>query len=380
MAGGIRKYLVIVQFILTVLLLGGTGVIYAQVAFMQNKDLGFNKEQVITMQDVRVIASDPLKTDLLRNELLKTGQVEAVSASSSTPGQVPWGSSYAPEGWPKDEPFSISTIYADHDFAKTYDLEFEHGQDFSRNNITDSVTYLINEAAIRLFSTKDSTWLENPINKKLSGYFEGPVIGVVRDFHLESLQKQIVPLVIEIDPSAFFNIQMKVTSDDMVSTLDLIESTWKKLFPEIPFTYSFVDKEFERLFESDRKMRSILSVSSLISILIAVLGLFGLTTFHAIQKAREISIRKVVGAKESQLFKQQIFNFLKPVLIANFIAIPLSLYLMSQWLNTYAYRIELPISVILLSALLSLVISLLTIFYHVLKTARVNPVEVLATE
>ncbi len=379
-AGNIRKYLVITQFILTILLLGGTGVIYKQVTFMQNKDLGFNKDQVLVMQDVRVIASDPLKTNLLRNELIKTGQIHAVSASSSTPGQVTWGASYVPEGWSKNEKFSISTVYADHDFGKTYDLEIIAGRDFNRNNLSDSTAYLINEAAVKLFSSKDPSWLENPINKKLSGDFDGPVIGVVNDFHLESLQKQIVPLVIQIDATSFFNIQMKVPSDDIVSNLDLIESTWKKLFPEIPFTYSFVDKEFSRLFESDLKIRSILSASALISVLIAILGLFGLTTFHAFQKAKEISIRKVVGANESQLFKQQILNFMKPVLIANVIAIPLNLYLMSRWLNTYAYRIDVPVSIILLSVLFSLVISALTIFYHVLKTARINPVEVLATE
>ncbi|MEP1094689.1 MAG: FtsX-like permease family protein [Cyclobacteriaceae bacterium] len=375
----IRTFLVTAQFITSILLLIGTGVVFQQVMFMQNKDLGFNKNQVLVMQDVRVVATDPKRTDLFRSELLKLKEVRAVSASSSTPGQVTWAAGYTPEGFEKDEVVSISTIYADHDFAKTYDLLTIEGRDLNRDFLSDSNAFLINEAAVEFFSTKDQSWSENPINKKIkSPSFEGRVMGVVKDFHLESPQQQIAPLIIQIDQDSFFNIQMKIQANDMSSVLGSVESTWKKLFPDLPFTYNFVDQEFSRLFESDQRLSRILRVFAVFSVAIAIMGLFGLASFQSYEKAKEMAIRKAVGATEKQLFALLTWNFLKLIFLAYLIALPLSFYIMGDWLNTFAYRINFPISAPIISLILIVSITILTVFYHTLKTSRVSPVEVLA--
>jgi putative ABC transport system permease protein len=378
--GNALKYLVIAQFVAATLLLVSTGVVHRQVGYMQNKDLGFNKNQVIVMQDVREVASNPVKSELFRNEITKFGSIEAVSASSSSPGQITWAAGYQPDGFADNERISISTIYADCDFVDTYGLTIKEGRNFDKQMISDSTALLINEAAIELFSTKDASWSENPLNRKISSPdIEGNVVGVLRDFHIESLEQQIVPLIIQIDPENFFNIQMKIKAEEnMASSLRLIESTWKKLFPDLPFTYAFVDQEFSKLFASDQKLSSILSVFTVISICIAILGLFGLASFQSFEKAKEMSIRKVVGETGIQLLILQTWRFTRLILAANLIAMPLGFTLMQVWLNTFAYRINFPLSIFFISFAITLVVTMLTTLYHATRASRVNPVDILS--
>ena len=269
--GRVRKYLVVVQFVAAILLLVSTGVVYQQVNYMHEKELGFNKDQVIIMQDARIIASNPPKVELFRNEITKYKQIQTVSASSSSPGQHTWRASYTLEGFESDQKISVSTIYADEDFVKTYDLTLAKGRDFDKRIASDSSAFLINEAAVRFFSTMDTSWFVNPVNKKIHNFgIEGNIIGVVKDFHLESLAKEIAPLIIQIQPKNFFNIQMKINTNELSSSLELLKITWVKLFPDIPFTYVFVDQEFAKLFESEQKLKSILNVFTIISLLIPI--------------------------------------------------------------------------------------------------------------
>ncbi|MDN5204551.1 ABC transporter permease [Fulvivirgaceae bacterium BMA10] len=203
-----RKILVIFQFILAVVLLMATGTINEQVDFMLKKDLGFNQDQVIVINDAGQISSHPDKTNLLREELLKNVSIHAVSASSSYPGTGTWSVGYKPEGYEDiEQSLSLSTIFADHDFINTYDIEIIKGRDLNRQIQSDSNAYLINEAAVQLFSARDNSWKTNPLNKLLEETYlkkKGPVIGVFKNFHFESLERKINPLIIHIYSEYFF--------------------------------------------------------------------------------------------------------------------------------------------------------------------------------
>lgn len=379
-----RKIMVTLQFSLAVLLLISTGVIYQQVTYMQQRDLGFNKEQTISVFDAGQISKNENKRELLRNELLKSPYIQALSASSTTPGQTSWSAKYQPDGFEGEDPISFSTIYSDHDFLKTYDIEILQGRDFSRAFPTDTTAVLINEAAVRFFASRDSSWQKQPLHKKLQLYgedtAEAEVIGVFKDYHHESFKKVINPLIITIEPELFLSLQIKISTEELSKTLSFIGKTWKRLFPDIPFNYKFIDQEFAKLYQSDQKLGAILRLFSILAILVAILGLFGLASFLAFEKSKEMSIRKVIGASEKQIVFLLSWLFLKLILLANLIAFPLSYFLMNRWLEAFAYRTPMPYYLFFTAFGLTLFVTALTIGYHAWKTAVVNPVKVLAQE
>ncbi len=377
-----RRFLIVTQFTIAILLLVSTGVVYEQVVHMNKMDLGFNKNQVILMKDARSVARDPAKVQLLRSELLKHGYAKSVCASSSHPGETTWASRYVPEGYEASQSISISTIYTDHDFIRTYEIALLNGRDFDRTFSTDSGAYLINSAAVNLFATKDPSWISDPISKKIVDRFgvEGTVIGVFDDFMAVSVREKVEPLILHIKPSNFFALQMKVGSTNIAETLEGIELIWKQLFPSEPFTYSFVDREFGLLFEADQRLGKVLQLFAFLSIGIAMLGLFGQASMLAHEKSKEVGIRKVIGASENQLISKLTWQFLKLIILANVVAIPTGYYITSRWLERYAYRVEIPYYVFPTAAILTMIITLFTISYHTLKTAGANPVQVLAQE
>lgn len=380
-----RKVLVILQFSLAVILLVCTGVIYQQVNYMQQKDLGFNKEQTISIFDAGQISKDGDKMALLKSELLRSESVNAVAASSTNPGQPSFAMKYLPEGFEGEDAVSLSTIYADHDFLKTYDVEIIEGRDFDRAFSTDSNAVLINQAAVRFFSSRDSSWIDEPLNKKIHWNpgdisLDAKVIGVFKDYHHESFKKMIEPLLITIGPELFLSIQINLSTNELSKTLPFIESTWKRLFPEVPFNFKFIDQEFAQLYQSDQKLGAILQLFSILAIIVAILGLFGLASFLAIEKSKEMSIRKVIGASERQILYLLSWLFLKLVLVANLIALPISYYLMHKWLEAFAYRIEMPLYIFFIALSITIVVTILTVAYHAFKTAMINPVEILSRE
>lgn len=380
-----RKVLVILQFGLAVVLLVCTGVIYQQVTYMQQKNLGFNKEQTISIFDAGQISKDGDKMSLLRAELLKSQRVNAVAASSTNPGQPSFSMKYLPDGFEDEEALSLSTVYADHDFLKTYDVEIVEGRDFDRTFSTDSNAILINQAATRFFASRDSSWLHQPLGKKIrqgltddSGGAE--VIGVFKDYHHESFKKAIEPLLITIGPELFLSIQIKLSTTDLSQTLPFIENTWKQLFPEVPFNFKFIDQEFAQLYQSDQKLGAILQLFSILAIVVAMLGLFGLASFLAFEKAKEMSIRRVMGASEWQIIYLLSWLFLKLVLVANLIALPLSYLLMNRWLEAFAYQTDMPFYIFFMALGATVLVTILTIGFHAHKTATVNPVDMLSQE
>lgn len=383
-SGRSRKILVVIQFTLAILLLIASGVIYNQVSFMSNKNLGFSKEQVIILNGARVVAADSKKMELFRNAISRYDGVEAITACSSFPGDVEshWSARYLPEGWPREESVSLWTIYGDHEFTRTFDLELVSGRDFNEEIKSDSLGLLVNEAAVRHFSNYDPSWKDQALNKKLthSGGKEGTVIGVLKDFHFESLKEQFNPLIIQMGTENAFSVQIKINTSNINDLIASIGITWTGLFPDIPFDYSFLDQRLKEHFEADKKLGELLQLFTALSIVIAALGLFGLATFMVYQRSREMSIRKVIGASEKQLTGLLAWGFLKLILIANALAIPIGYIIMDLWLEGFAFRANIPLLIFLLSAGFSLFVASISVGQQAIKTATQNPVDVLSEQ
>ncbi len=379
-----RKVLVTLQFLVAVVLLVSTGVIHQQVSFMQQRDLGFSKDQSIALFDAGQVSGDEAKVARLRARLRQSPLVTDVAASSTYPGQPSFATKYLPEGFEHEEPVSLSTIYCDHDFLKAYDIPILQGRDFDRASVSDTAAVLVNEAAIRFFASRDSTWLSEPLGKTI-GFNPGragteEVIGVFRDYHHESLRNSIGPLILKIEREYFLCLQIQLVAGKESEGLQQVQQVWAELFPDIPFDYKYVDQEFAQLHKADRLLGMLMALLSLLAVVVAALGLFGLSSFLALEKSREMSIRKVMGANETQLVLLLTNLFLKLVLLAGLLALPLSYMLMDQWLATFAYRIAMPGFVYVLAMLYLLLITIVTIGYHAFRTATLDPVKVLSEE
>jgi putative ABC transport system permease protein len=239
---------------------------------------------------------------------------------------------------------------------------------------------LINETAARRLGWKD------PVGKTIISYRSpGPItktiIGVVRDFHIESLHKEIGPFFIENNPSDFHRyILIKIMSGNLSATMEVLKKKWIEIFPQLPFDFSFLDETFDRQYKSDEKIQAIFSNFGVLAIFISCLGLFGLASFTAVQHTKEIGIRKALGASVSGIILMLSKEFTKWVLAANFIAWPLAYFAMKQWLQNFAYRTDIGFSTFILAGVLAFVIALLTVGYQAIKAARANPVEALRYE
>lgn len=376
-----RKILVVVQFSLAIILLISTLIIKDQVDYMINKDLGFDKEQVIVIDGSSVVASDPQKMSLFRESLEGLPFVRSITASSSYPGDLGGHSAqhYNPQGWRGKESISIWTIYTDPYFARTFGLKIAQGRDLNPSISSDSNSLLINESALALFSAENQSWMKNPIGRTLSfsDGSKGKVVGVLEDFHFEPLQEPINPLVIQVDPVSAFSVQIRINSQEAVESLHVIESHWKTLFEETPFGYSLLNQEFARYFEKEVKLGVMMRISTALSVLIAALGLFGLASLIVHQRSKEMSIRKVTGASESQIIRLMTKQFMVLVLLANGLAAPLGYYLMENWLENFAFRIEGSYFVFVQVLAMSLLITLISVGRQVYGLATQNPVEVL---
>ncbi len=379
-----RKALVTIQFSVVIMLLFGLGVVYLQVHYMESKELGFEKDQVLVLPNAREVASNPSKTELFKKTLSGLAGIQSITSSSSYPGIATWSSRYRPEGYQVGESgLTISTFYADFDWPSTYSLEFTDGRNFDRTMFSDSTGIMINEAAQRLFASADTSWLSEPLQKNvynIPAKKDLHVIGVVKDFHFENFESDINPAIISNDPSKFFSLQIKINSSNVQETIKKVEDSWKALFPEIPFEYSFLDSEFDKLFQVHKRLKDILLVFAVIAIVISIMGLFGLTNFLAQEKSKEMGIRKIVGANENQLLLLLTKSFLVLICLALVLSIPTSYLLMDVWLDQFAFRIDIPFSLITLVILTIVCVAFSTILHHMVKLTKTNPIEVIRDE
>jgi len=383
--GGIlfRKGLVIAQFAISIVLIITTVLVFQQLHYMQETSLGFDKEHLLILPYYNAIDT---RYDSFRNDLLQNKDIKDVTRSSRIPsGRLLDAMGASTQAGDSMVPVTadIKFVAADYDFIPVYGIHMVAGRNFSRSRVTDTSIFILNEAAVKAIGWKSP---EDAVGKDFKyASVKGHVIGVVGDFHFESLHQKIIPLVI-INPAAlpsqsFYNfLTVKVHGRNMASVLGSIEKNWRQYFPEIPYQYTFLDEKFAQLYLSEQRQATIFTVFSCIAIFIACLGLFGLSAFSITQRVKEIGVRKVLGASISSIVTLLAKDFLKLVLIAALIAFPVAWFAMSRWLQDFAYRIAIHWWVFIVAGLLALFIAVLTVSFQAIKAAIANPVKSLRTE
>jgi len=375
----LRKGLVVFQFAISILLLISTAIVSRQLSFMRNRDLGFDKEQIIVLS-LRGSGEARQKYDVLKNEFLKHSTIVSASASFTVPGRSPSSTAMRPEGYSENQWQTFLINWADYDYLDTYKIELAAGRNFSRDFETDkNEAFILNEAVVKSLGWNSS---EDTVGKTwmLYGENKGKVIGVTKDYHFNSLHQQIIPLVICFNPYRFNYLSLRFKTGSVSETLSFIEDTWKELVPNEPFSYFFLDEDFDRQYRAEEQVQVIISLFTIMGLVIACLGLFGLASFSVEQRKKEIGIRKVLGATTPGMIVYFSREFTKWVIVSNIIAWPAAYFVMSRWLQNFAYRISVGFVTFIIAGIIAFVIAVLMVSYQAFKAASANPVEVLRSE
>jgi len=369
-----RKGLVVFQFVLSTVLIIGMIVIAKQIKYIQTTNLGYNRENLIY---IPIEGEYRTKYDLFRNEVLSLPGVMDVSRISQAPTSIENGTGGVE--WEGKDPnvlpmFTQASV--GYDFIKTMNLKLLNGRDFSRDFLTDSASYLVNESAAAKMNYKD------PVGKPLTFWGKkGRIVGLLKDFHINSLHMPINPLILRLsndEPYGIILVRAQPQKTRLV--LDGLEKVSRKLNPQFPFTYDFSDEEYKKLYQTEQTVNGLSGYFAFLAIFISCLGLLGLTIFTAEQRIREMGIRKVLGASITAIFSLLSKEFLILVTIAMLIAFPLAWWIMNDWLQGFTYHINIDAWVFVLAAVISLVIAFSTISVHAIKAALANPVKSLRTE
>jgi putative ABC transport system permease protein len=376
----IRSMLVVVQFGIAVFLIVATLVVYQQLNFMQGKDLGFDKEQVLVINDAYGAGQN---IDAFKQEVLNLSTVKSATISSFMPTSSSRSNSSFFRDTAKDQQDAIQmqTWRIDDDYLETFNLKLIAGRGFSSKSAADSTAVIINKSTLKILGLSAS----EAIGIRITQEVDQPdplfyhVIGVIDDFHYESLREDIGPLGLFLYRSSEA-IAVKLQTSDYASTIAAIENIWKKQAPGQPFNYRFMDDTFEASYKAEQRLGSIFIIFTCLSIFIACLGLFGLASFNAQKRTKEIGVRKVLGASVSQITIGLTTDFLKLVAIATIIALPLGWYAMNIWLQDFSYRIDIGWQVMVLSAALVIIVAVVTVSYQSIKAAIANPVNSLRSE
>ncbi len=371
-----RKFLVVLQFILSISLIIGTAVIYKQLDFIRNWNLGYEKDHVIY---IPLNSGSRQYYDVLKNNLESDSRVVSVTGLHQEPSFVSSSSSYADwDGKDPDNQIVISNFRVNYDYIKTLKINLISGRDFSRKYASDKQNSFVVSETMTDYMGLDS---EEAIGKRLmfTGQ-EGKIIGVVKNFHHQPLDRMIRPVVMRLLPRRTEFLIAKISSADISSTISFIEKTWKEVIPSFPFEYRFLDADFEEMYAEEERTGNVLKSFALIAIMIACMGIYGLASFTAEQRTKEIGVRKVLGASVSSIVNLLSKEFLILVAVSNLISWPLSYYLMNNWLQSYPYRTSIGVWTLLMPTLLALILTLLTVGYQVIKAARSNPITSLRYE
>ncbi len=372
-----RKVLVITQFSLSIILIIATTVVYSQINYMSKKNLGFDKEQLVYIHLNRAARE---KCEPLKNELLKNPNVVDVTVASHLLTDVTHAFDHVSwEGKNPDENVTMNGISVDYDFIKTLGMQLAAGRDFSEEHTTDATqAYIINEAAAKKMG------FDSPVGKQFSLSEEmnrpGTIIGVLKDFHFKPLSKEIEPMVIFLGQRERFYLYARVKPGNISATVSQLEKTWKNIVPGAEFRYGFFDEAIAELYTNEKRVGNLFEYFTVLAIFISCLGLFGLASFVAEQRTKEIGVRKVLGASVPSVVTLLSREFSLWVLLANIIAWPVAWYFMNKWLLNFAYRTQLQIWIFVFAGALAMLIALLTISIQAVKAATVNPVESLRYE
>jgi ABC-type antimicrobial peptide transport system permease subunit len=362
-----RKGLVVFQFSLSIIIIVGMIVIYRQLNFVQHKNLGYDRENLVYVP----IEGDLIKKyALFKEEARSLPAIVHISEMKESPTVI--GHRRGGIGWEGKDPgqeVSFADAAVGYDFVKTMNLQIKEGRDFSPDFRTDSAAYLINETALARIGYKE------PIGKPLYwGEIRGTIIGVLKDFHFTSMHETIEPLFIRLDERPKWGtILVRTKAGKTQDAIAGLEKICKALNPNVPFTFQFSDLEYAKLYKSEQTVSRLSNVFAFLAIFISCLGLFGLATFSAAQRTKEIGVRKILGASSNNIVVLLSTNFLQPVILAMLIAFPIAWYAMHQWLQHFAYRIGIAWWMFALAGLLTLMIALLTVSFQSIKAALMNP-------
>ena len=365
-----RRFLIVVQFTISIAMITGTLLVERQVMFMRNKYPGFNKENVILVRLNRDVYS---AGDVFRNNLLQYDEIVSVSLSNNLPGYVTWFNTWIIDGENKPHKF----LPVDPDYIDLMEIGIVSGRNFDWNRTADQeYTYILNEEAGKYFGFDD------PAGKEFMVGGPRPVriIGVVKDFHFRSLHEPIGPLVMGWQPRNLSIANIRTTGENIERSIELIKDQWDLLSPGSPFEYRFLESELDRLYQTEIRISRLFRYFAILAIIIACLGLYGLGTFVALQKTKEIGIRKVLGSGVNQIIFLLAWEFTRWVIISNLIAWPAAWLVISRWLDNFPYRIEPGIQIFISAGLIALFVALLTVSGQAWKTANINPADTLRNE
>ncbi|MGB3776521.1 MAG: ABC transporter permease [Leeuwenhoekiella sp.] len=379
----IRNGLVVFQFSIAITLIICTLVVFSQLRYTQQKDLGFGKEQVLVINNAESLGNSETS---FKKELTALTGVEAASSSSGMLTRGEFGDFYTPKAT-ADEPniatdISLSSYLVDDAFIQTLDFKVKDGRGFDKR-FNDSLSVILNETAAAQIG-----W-ENPIGKQIrypGGNMEYyTVVGVLKDFNLESLHTPIQPFALFAEESQSYDtrtsfISLKISGEHTEKVISEVKNLWESYSESTPFEYSFLDEDLAYAYQEDQRLASLFTVFTILAIFVACLGLFGLIAFTAQQRTKEIGVRKVLGASIGSIVKLLAINFLKLVVLALILSVPVALFAMDNWLQDFAYRIDIPIWAFFAAGALALAIALLTVSFQAIKAAGANPVNSLRTE
>ena len=375
----LRNFLVVFQFAISLFLIISTMIISGQIHLIRTKKLGFDRDHVVVLN----LNDDKIRQtrDILKNELLQYPGIKGVTFTQTLPTNINWDSDFNYEGRDNNEFATFYYASVDYDYVDVFDMDITAGRNFSREMTTDAAgegAFILNETAV-----KHLGW-ENPIGKKIGfpGNDMGTIVGVVKDFNCHSLHFPAEPaaLILNTGPWNIYFLSIKVRPENITQTLGAIEKVWRKHSDGYPFEYYFLDEAYDSLYKSEIRLNNFFRLFTLIAIFISSLGLFGLASFTAERRTKEIGIRKVLGASVPSIVIFISKGFTKWVLLANIIAWPVAYYFMTKWLQNFAYRIDLSVWIFILSGLAAFVIALLTVSYQSIKAATADPVDSLRYE
>jgi putative ABC transport system permease protein len=373
----LRNGLVVFQSFTTICLLVGTMVIHNQLHFMRKKDLGFNKDNIIIIKNAYVLGE---RQQAFKSELKKNPQIMGASYSASSPFMTLVAQIYGKEGRKIKTNYTLINMETDYDFEKTYSFSMKEGRFLSRENPTDDSALILNEAAVLALGLDEPVIGQqlSRINEKGERY---TIIGIAENFHIESLHETIRPLSISLEKSSPVRLlSIRIGSEQVEKTLSFIKKQWQALDAAQPLDLVFLDDRFEKEYTAEIQTGNVFSAFTILAIFIACLGLFGLASFMAEQKTKEIGVRKILGATVPGIVINLSKEYLKWPAIANILAWPLAYYAMNQWLHNFAFRTSLSIWPFITAGGATLTISLLTVSYQSIKVALSHPVKSLRCE
>ena len=378
----LRQILVVFQFAITIMLLIGTSTIVRQINYINNKSMGFSKDNILFITDTDQPGIPPIQ--LLRDEFSRVPGVSQAAAATHLPSIGIHKSIFLPEGFAQEDAQTMDFISIDANYLAALDMKLASGRNFSADLATDSSSAcMINVTAAQRFG-----W-DKPIGKKfhfnnLPGSDEEPytmsVIGVIEDFHMASLHEQIEPLFVQYDPSEWRTLTLKLNPTNTSATLQRLQEKWLTLVPDRPFDYIFLDDRLEEIYQQEQELRSLTLAFSVLAIFIGCLGLFGMSSFTATNRTKEIGIRKVLGASVPTIVRLLSLETIALILIASLVAYPIAWYAMSNWLETFAFRVPFNWLIPVLISAGTIVLAIFTVSYQSIKAALANPVKSLRYE